>query len=158
MDTSGRVSRFVQRTAAHPLFARVAPSVVPRIDRVLSRVTGGRVMLSQGIVPSLVLETVGARSGARRETPLATVPDGDGFYVVGSNFGRASHPAWSYNLLAHPSAVVVFRGRRIDVTAQVLDDAEKAAVWPRLTAIWSTYDAYEDRTARALRVFRLDPR
>lgn len=157
LPTDSRVSRFVQRVSGLPAFARLAPAVVPRIDRVLTRVTGGRLLLSQAAVPSLVLETVGARSGAQRQTPLATIPDGDAFYVVGSNFGRESHPAWSYNLIATPSAVVVFRGRRIPVDAHLLDEAEKAAVWSSLTAIWSTYDAYEDRTARSLRVFRLTP-
>jgi deazaflavin-dependent oxidoreductase (nitroreductase family) len=151
------MSRFVQRAAAHPRFAAVAPKLVPRLDRFLTKVTGGRVLVSQWIVPSLVLETIGARSGATRQTPLATIPDGDAFYVVGSNFGREAHPAWSYNLLAHPSAVVVFRGRRIPVTARLLDETEKAEVWPSLTRIWSTYDAYEDRVARSLRVYRLEP-
>ena len=112
---------------------------------------------SSRIVPSIVLVSTGARSGQRRETPLATVPDGDWFYVVGSNFARAPHPAWSYNLLAHPEATVVFRGRRIPVTARLLDAEEKAEIWPRLTAVWPTYDTYEDRTARDLRVFELRP-
>jgi hypothetical protein len=30
-------------------------------------------------------------------------------------------------------------------------------VWPRLTAIWPTYDTYEERTERRLRVFELRP-
>lgn len=158
LDTNSRISRAVQRVAANPRFAKVAPSIVPRLDRFLSRISGGRLMSSQGIVPSMILVTTGAKSGQRRETPLATIPLGEVFYVVGSNFGREAHPAWSYNLLAHPDADVVFRGDRIPVTAHLLDDEEKAAVWPELTAIWSTYDTYEERTERDLRVFRLDRR
>ena len=53
---------------------------------------------------------------------------------------------------------MVFRGERIPVTAPLLDAEEKAAVWPELTAVWSTYDRYEDRADRDLRVFRLDRR
>ena len=158
LDNQGRISRFVQRAAANPRFARVAPSIVPRVDRFLSRISGGRFMSSQGIVPSMVLVTTGAKSGQRRETPLATIPLDDRFYVVGSNYGREAHPAWTFNLLAHPEATAVFRGDRIPVTATLLDDDQKAAVWPELTAVWSTYDTYEDRTERDLRVFRLDRR
>lgn len=151
------MSRTVQRVAAHPRFAKVAPKVVPKVDRFLNRVTRGRFLSSSAIVPSIVLITTGAKSGLRRETPLATIPDGDGFYVVGSNFAREAHPAWSYNLLAHPVATVVHRGRRIAVRARLLDPDEKAEAWPKLTALWPTYDDYEDRTERDLRVFRLDP-
>ena len=108
-------------------------------------------------MPSILLVTTGAKSGKQRETPLATVPLGEAFYVVGSNFARESHPAWSYNLLANPDATVVFKGDRIAVQAHLLDAAEKAAVWGELTALWPTYDAYEERTERDLRVFELRP-
>jgi deazaflavin-dependent oxidoreductase (nitroreductase family) len=157
-DASGWFSRSVQRMATNPRFGRIAPSVVPKLDRFVSKLSGGRFTTSSGIVPSMVLVTTGARSGQERETPLATVPEGDRFFVVGSNFAKASHPAWSYNLLAHPEATVVHRGRRIPVTARLLADDEKAEVWPRLLALWPVYDTYEDRTERDLRVFELSPR
>lgn len=153
----GRFSRMVQRMGASPRFAKVAPAIVPRLDRFLSRISGGRFLSSSGIVPSMVLVTTGARTGQERESPLATVVDGDCFYVVGSNWGKPHHPAWSHNLLANPAATVVFHGRRIPVVAELLDHDEKAAEWPSLTAIWPAYDAYEARTERALRVFRLRP-
>ena len=143
--------------AANPRFAKVAPSIVPKLDRFLSKVSGGRIMSSSAIVPSIVLVTTGARSGKQRETPLATIPLHGGFYVVGSNFAREAHPAWSYNLIAHPEATVVFKGDRIAVEAHLLEPAEKAAVWDELTALWPTYDTYEDRTERDLRVFELRP-
>jgi deazaflavin-dependent oxidoreductase (nitroreductase family) len=157
IDPTSRVGRTVGAVAGHPVFARVAPKVVPPLDRLLGRLTGGRVVLSAAIVPSLVLVTTGARSGLPREAPLATLPDGDGFYVVGSNFGREAHPAWTHNLLAEPAAEVVFRGRRFPVTARLLDDDERDEVWPRLQAIWPTYDRYQARVDRRLRVFRLEP-
>jgi len=157
LDPNGRIGRAIQRLAGHPRFARIAPRVVPPLDRLASRLTGGRLVPSAGLVPMLVLVARGAKSGIERETPLATVPDGDAFYLVGSNFGREAHPAWTHNLLANPEAAVVFRGRRIPVTARLLDAEEKAAAWPRLTAVWATYDRYEDRVERDLRVFRLEP-
>ena len=157
MKANSPVSRAIQRLASSRAFARVAPSIVPRLDRFLSRISGGRFMSSGGVVPSILLISTGARSGQQRETPLATVPDGLDFFVVGSNFGRTAHPAWSYNLLANPEATVVSHGRRIPVIARMLDHDEKAATWPRLLAIWPTYEVYEERTVRELRVFRLRP-
>lgn len=148
----------VAKVSGSPAFARVGPRVVPPVDRVLYRATGGRLGLSSIIVPSLVLTTTGAKSGLPRHTPLATHPEGGSWYVVGSNFGRPHHPAWTHNLLAHPDATVTYAGRTVNVTAHLLGDAEVAEVWPRLIARWPSYDRYAETAGRELRVFRLDPR
>jgi len=154
----GPIGRVVQRVSASPAFARVAPRVITPLDRFVHRVTGGRRMLSGGVVDTLVLTTTGARSGEPRSVPLACFPDGESFYVVGSNFGRERHPAWTANLLRTPTAHVAFEGRTVDVDAHLLSPEEKAAVWPRLLAAWPNYRVYTERSGRDLRVFRLDPR
>ncbi|KAB2370344.1 nitroreductase/quinone reductase family protein [Actinomadura montaniterrae] len=147
-----------QRISGARWFAKVGPKIVPPVDRTLHRLTGGRAMLGQLLVPSLVLTSTGAVSGLRRQTPLACLPDGDGWLVVGSNFGREKHPAWTGNLIKNPDAEVSFRGATTPVTAHLLDDAERAEAWPRLTAVWPVYDRYVERADRQLRVFRLTPR
>ncbi|MCO5993348.1 nitroreductase family deazaflavin-dependent oxidoreductase [Actinoallomurus rhizosphaericola] len=153
------ISPPVQRMAGSAWFAKVGPKVVPPLDRALHRLTGGRFLLPQYIVPSLVLTAVGHRSGLPRRTPLACLPEPDGsFLVVGSNFGREHHPAWTTNLMHGPDAEVDFRGRTIPVTARLLEGEERAEVWPRLVRIWPTYDRYVERSGRELRVFRLEPR
>src|SRR5690348_9441850 len=107
--------------AASPKFLEAAPKFAPKIDRFLNKVTRGRVLMSSGMVPALVLTATGAKSGPPYDPPLATVPDGDAFYIVGSNYGQAKHPAWSGNLIANPEATVTFKGRRIPVRARLLD-------------------------------------
>jgi deazaflavin-dependent oxidoreductase (nitroreductase family) len=150
---------FIDRIAGSESFLRIAPKFVPKLDRAVHRLTRGKVMLSDRKVPALILHTTGAKSGQPRETPLASMPDGDGWYVVGSNFGQEKHPAWSTNLLAHPDAAVTVKGRRVEVRARLLDADEKRAVWPRLLEVWPNYDRYVERSGgRDLRVFRLDPR
>jgi deazaflavin-dependent oxidoreductase (nitroreductase family) len=158
VDVRSPVGRVTEWVAASRGFRAVGPKVVPPLDRLLSRLTRGRAVLSGALVPSLVLETRGAKSGQHRTTPLACLPEEDGsFLVVGSNFGRERHPAWTANLRAHPDATVTYRGRTIPVTASRLDSEEKAAVWPRLTAVWPNYDRYTQVSGRDLRVFRLVP-
>ena len=44
----------------------------------------------------------------------------------------------------------------VPVTARRLSDQEKAEVWPKLLEIWPNYDAYEARSGRNIKVFRLD--
>nr|WP_184080486.1 nitroreductase/quinone reductase family protein [Nocardiopsis mwathae] len=145
--------------AASRLFARVAPRVLPRLDRFLARRTGGRVQTARWAVPSLMLTTTGQKSGEPRQAPVACLPEREtgSFLVVGSNFGREKHPAWTGNLLTTPEAVVNYRGREIPVTGVLLSAEEKAAVWDRLNAMWP-YDSYASRSGREPRVFRLVPR
>lgn len=156
MDSA--LGRAVVKMAGRKTFMRVGPKVVPHVDRFLHRVTGGRVIMSGGMLPSLVLTTTGAKTGQKRTTPLATKPEDGGWYVVGSNFGQEKHPAWTANLIANPDASVSFRGKDTPVTARLLTAEEKAETWPRLVKFWPNYDVYVERSGRDLRVFRLDPR
>jgi deazaflavin-dependent oxidoreductase (nitroreductase family) len=157
ISVTGPVGRVVQSLARRRRFSLVALRVAPKVDRFVSRVTGGRFVLSQLLVPMMMLTTTGAKSGLPRESPLATLQDGDAFYVVGSNFGTEKHPAWSGNLLKNPRATVTYQGRTIDVVARLLTPEEKAEVWPRILTVWPSYDSYVERAGRDIRVFRLEP-
>jgi deazaflavin-dependent oxidoreductase (nitroreductase family) len=149
----------VQWMSGTAAFRRVAPAVVPALDRFVYRASGGRVLMGDQLIPHLLLTTTGAKSGLPRQTPLACLPEPDGsFLVVGSNFGRETHPAWTGNLLAHPEATLGFRGLEIPVTAHLLTGSERADAWVRLLANWPLYDRYTESSGRELRVFRLAPR
>ncbi|AXE86667.1 nitroreductase family deazaflavin-dependent oxidoreductase [Streptomyces sp. Go-475] len=152
-----RGARIVQKVSSTRGFARVAPYVVPALDRAVHRLTRGKVLLSARLLPGVVLTSTGARSGQPRRTPLACVPEdgGRGWILVGSNFGRPGHPAWSHNLLAHPEAEINWKGRDIPVTARLLEGEERAAAWQAVLAFWPPYAAYQARVEREIRVFRL---
>ncbi|MFJ7334751.1 nitroreductase/quinone reductase family protein [Streptomyces sp. NPDC101116] len=154
-----RGARVVQKVSSTRGFARVAPHVVPALDRAVHRLTGGRVLLSARMLPGVVLTSTGARSGLPRRTPLACMPEDGGrrWILVGSNFGRPGHPAWSHNLLAHPDAEISWKGRDVPVTARLLAGEERAAAWQELLAFWPPYAAYQARVEREIRVFRLVP-
>jgi len=139
-------------------FRRVGPTIMPPLEEVMKRLTGGRVQLSGLGVPTLVLHTIGAKSGLERDIVLMYCPDGVEMLVTGSNFARDAHPAWTANLLANPAVAVSRNGTRIDVHATLLDDAEREATWPKLERNWPGYRKYEVTAGRTLRVFRLTPR
>ena len=133
----------MRKMATSPAFRKVGPKVVPPLDRFLHRLTRGRVSMSGAIVPSMVLTTTGRKSGLPRESPLACVPLAEGgWFVVGSNFGKETHPAWTGNLLAEPTATVDYKRTTTEVRARLLDDVEKAEVWPDLVAVWPAFDDY----------------
>ncbi|MFR0353243.1 nitroreductase family deazaflavin-dependent oxidoreductase [Streptomyces sediminimaris] len=151
--------RAVRRMATTRGFLKLAPHVVPAVDRAVHRLTRGRVLLSALMLPGAILTSTGARSGLPRHTPLACLPEEDGgWLVVGSNYGRREHPAWTGNLLAHPDAEISFKGADIPVRARLLAGAERAVAWERLLVLWPPYAVYQERVDRELRVFRLTRR
>ena len=132
--------------------------MLPPVDRILHRLTRGRVLLSRALLPGLVLTTTGRRSGQPRPSPLMCVPEPEGsFLVVGSNFGRDSHPAWTANLLAEPRASVSYGGRDLDVTAELLEGDPRDEAWTRALRAWPAFATYQARVDRQLRIFRLHP-
>ena len=156
------VVRFVRSVIAPitrtRLFRRTAPVWMPPLEFVVRRVSGGRMQLSGLLVPSLVLHSAGAKSGLARDTELMYTADGRGRAIVaGTSFARERHPAWSYNLLAHPDAAITVRGRRMRVHATLLGDDELDAAWQRIEAQWPGYRAYERDSGRTVRLFRLQP-
>lgn len=156
MRVDSGIGRLVSKVSGSALFAKLAPSIITPLDKAVFRLTKGKRMLSQGLVPTLVLTTTGAKSGEPRVVPLACFPKGEHIYLVGSNFGREHHPGWTANLLKHPDAAIAFEGENVAVRAQLLSAEEKAAIWPWLTSEWPNYDVYTERSGRDLRVFRLE--
>jgi len=149
--------RVVQRVSSTRGFAKVAPHVIPALDRAVHRLTRGKVLLSAQMLPGVILTSTGARSGLPRRTPLACMPEdgGRGWILIGSNFGRTGHPDWTHNLLAHPEAEVSWKGEDIPVRAFLLEGEERAAVWKKALAFWPPYATYQARVEREIRLFRL---
>jgi len=152
-----RIRAFTAALMRSPVRHVLRPVITP-VDRLLFRISGGRLKLSAPMIPSLTLFTTGAKTGLRRETPLMCFPRDDGsWFVAGSNFGREQHPAWSTNLIAHPEAEVHYRGRTTPVHARLLDAAQAEATWPVLERQWPHYRDYEKTAHRSIRIFALEP-
>ncbi|MFD7504057.1 nitroreductase family deazaflavin-dependent oxidoreductase [Streptomyces sp. NPDC059850] len=152
------MTRLVQKVSSGRTFARLAPHVVPALDRAVHRLTRGRVLPSARMLPGVILTARGAKSGLPRRTPLACMPQEDGgWLLVGSNFGRPGHPAWTANLLRHPDAEISWQGRDIRVRARLLEGPERDRAWSAVVAFWPPYASYQARVSRQIRLFRLEP-
>ncbi|MFJ5990195.1 nitroreductase family deazaflavin-dependent oxidoreductase [Lentzea sp. NPDC092896] len=129
-------------------------------DRLLYKLTGGKVgLVSFSKQTGLTLITVGAKSGERRENQVQYVADGDTMLVVGSNWGKPHHPAWTTNLLKNPDIQVNVRGDVRDVRGTLLEGAEREAAWTKMVAAYPAFQDYVERSGgRELRVFRLTAR
>ena len=108
-------------------------------------------------VPSVILETTGARSGEPREAILGLVDDGpDTWLIVASAAGAAHHPQWMYNLAANPTAVLEFGdGRRVAVRADMPVGADLEAAWDTISKAAPIYIGYRTKTDREIPVVRL---
>jgi deazaflavin-dependent oxidoreductase (nitroreductase family) len=105
---------------------------------------------------ALVLETVGRKSGERRQTALAYHRLGDGdLVVVGGAGGQRRVPDWVANVRANPDVHVVVDRVRRAMTALELGDDERSAVWNEVRQVWPQIVTYEERAGRPVPVFRL---
>jgi deazaflavin-dependent oxidoreductase (nitroreductase family) len=153
-----RYTALLRRLGDRRWFAALGRRLSP-LDLRLYRLTRGRwSVLGRHQLPSLLITTTGRRSGLPRTQPLLYATDGDGYVVVGSNWGQAHHPAWSANLLAQPAARVTIGDREFGVRATLATGAERDRLWQLVQRVWPGYAAYAERAdGRQIRLFRLTP-
>jgi deazaflavin-dependent oxidoreductase (nitroreductase family) len=141
----GLISRAFAASSATRLGRLISAKVVWKVDPYLLRATRGR--LGMGLVlPTALLETRGAKSGAVRRNAVIYFHDGDRVTVVASKAGDAKHPAWFHNLRANPE--VTFGGIPMRATI-VSGDAERNRLWALADRVFAPYAAYRREAAKA---------
>ena len=131
---------------------------MPTAEKVWAKLNRGRTPLSGVLVPSLVLHSIGAKSGLERSSELMCCPEPGGTWLItGSNFARDTHPAWTANLAAHPDVWISVKGKRFDVHADRIPDDKLDETWAFIERQWPGYRGYERSSGRTLRIFRLTP-
>jgi deazaflavin-dependent oxidoreductase (nitroreductase family) len=109
--------------------------------------------------PTVLLTTVGAKSGVERTHVLGGFADGDdAWLVVASKGGAPTHPAWFINLAKQPDKIWLEVGnRKLAVKAESLTGDERLAAIARIAKIAPRYGAYQNKTDREIPVLRLTP-
>jgi deazaflavin-dependent oxidoreductase (nitroreductase family) len=147
---------FVVWLVTNPVTTWWVRNFAARLDPWLYRATNGRFhSMGPGSDTLITVTTKGRQSGLPRSVQLACVPYEGDLLLVASAMGQARHPAWRYNLEAHPECEVQARGERFRARAALLGDEEKAVVWDAMRAQIPMIHVYEGRTDRNIRVFRL---
>jgi deazaflavin-dependent oxidoreductase (nitroreductase family) len=116
-----------------------------RLDPYLLRATRGRVGMAL-LLPTALLETRGARTGAARRNAVLYFHDGDRVTIVASKAGAEKHPAWFHNLRANPD--VTFGGVPMRATV-VTDEAERERLWALADRVFAPYATYRRDAAKA---------
>jgi F420H(2)-dependent quinone reductase len=113
-----------------------------------------------GMPPSLLLHTVGAKTGQPRTSTLTYAKDGDSYLIVASYGGNDKYPAWYHNLRKHPNVEINVGSKRFPVTARKVtpDDADYPRLWEIVNKNNANrYSGYQGRTSRPIPVFALTP-
>lgn len=125
----------------------LSAKVVWKVDPYLLRLTRGR--FGMGLVlPTALLETRGAKTGAVRRNAVIYFHDGDSITIIASKAGHEKHPAWFHNLRAHPD--VTFGGIPMRATV-VTDEAERERLWVLADRVFAPYATYRRDAAKANR-------
>lgn len=146
-----------------PTAAEKALTLFVRVhDAVYQRSRGWVGHRIPGAPNSLLLHTVGAKTGLPRTNSLSYARDGSeddsDYLVVASNGGGSRAPGWYHNLKAQPRVEINVGPRRFAATAAAVlpDDPD----YPRLWRIVNSnnaqrYDGYQAKTDRPIPVIRI---
>jgi deazaflavin-dependent oxidoreductase (nitroreductase family) len=132
-------------------------------DAIYQRTNGRIGHKIPGAPPSLLLHTVGAKTGKPRTTSLTYARDGDDYLVVASKGGDPKSPGWYHNLKANPDVEINVGPKRFPVTARAVlpDDPEYARLWQIVNTNKhnvNRYVEYQKKTSRPIPVVALTPK
>lgn len=142
--------RMMRRFASTPVGAALLRPTAHHLDRLITRVSGGRSSfagLATGI-PVVMLTTTGAKSGELRTVAVYGIPHPDGLALIASNFGGAKHPSWYHNLKAHPEATVTIGRDTWHATARLATPGERDEIWAKGLELYPGWRKYEVRAGK----------
>lgn len=118
-----------------------------------SSMAGGK-----GVLPTLLLTTVGRKSGEPRPLPLIYKKVGNDYVIIASKGGAPAHPSWFLNLESNPDCEVQ-AGRDISqAKARVAAGAERDDLWKQLAEVYPPYLDYQKTAGdREIPVVVLEP-
>jgi deazaflavin-dependent oxidoreductase (nitroreductase family) len=111
----------------------------------------------KGLVPTLLLTTIGRKSGRELTLPLIFGRSGADVVVVASKGGAPTHPAWYLNLEANPEVKVQVKAEKFAARAHPANATERAALWPMMVEIYAPYTQYQTKTDRQIPIVVLTP-
>jgi proline iminopeptidase len=125
------------------------------IDNVILRLTGYSLMTWQFTtsagVPykdTLLLTTIGAKTGKRRTNGLPYFEVDGEYLVIGSNGGGALNPGWSANVRANPEVLLRIKRKKVPAIGRVTTGEERARLYERISAINPSLPRYQESASK----------
>ena len=106
--------------------------------------------------PTLILDTIGRRSGQPRRQMLIFGEDEGNPVIVASKGGADEHPFWYSNLVANPEVQVQIKDEQFTARARTTTAEERSRLWALMAAIYPPYIEYQEKTSREIPVVVLE--
>jgi deazaflavin-dependent oxidoreductase (nitroreductase family) len=100
-----------------------------------------------GPLPTLLLFTVGRRTGRESVMPLLYGELPSGYAVIASRGGHERHPGWYHNLVACPSVSVKLEDETFKASTRITDGQERKEIWQQMVALYPPFAGYEVKAA-----------
>lgn len=110
-----------------------------------------------GPLPTLLLTTVGAKSGQASVMPLLYGKVAGGYAIIASKGGDPKHPGWFHNLGKQAECTVQVATKVFKARARVASGAERQTIWDQMAAMYAPFTAYQAKTQREIPVVVLEP-
>ena len=104
----------------------------------------------KGMIPTLLLTTVGRKSGNALTMPLIFGQSGPDYIVVASKGGAPVHPAWYLNLQSNPDVRVQIKADKFEARANTATGGERDELWRKMVNIYAPYEQYQKKTDRQI--------
>lgn len=108
--------------------------------------------------PTLILRTVGRKTGQPHLTPLIYGRHGGEYVIIASKGGAPEHPDWYLNLKENPEVAFQVADRKYRGHWREAHGEEKKRVWEEMVELYPPYRDYQAGTDREIPVVLLDPR
>ncbi len=106
---------------------------------------------------TLLIETIGRKTGARRITPLIYGDTGGEVAIVASKGGADVHPAWYFNVTAMEQVTIQIGGQAFHATWREPEGEDRAAIWRFMADLYPPYRDYQGATERRIPIVCFAP-
>jgi F420H(2)-dependent quinone reductase len=111
-----------------------------------------------GQTQTVLLTTIGRKSGRSYTVPLGAVLEGDGWVVIGSNGGADVNPNWWLNMVANPDVTLQVNDQIIRARMQeITNPADRERIWNKVVASGKLYANHSKKTSRVIPLGLLRP-
>jgi deazaflavin-dependent oxidoreductase (nitroreductase family) len=126
-------------------------------EKILRRLTRNRFgVLDLVGIPSVQVLIPGRRTGVVRATTLQCIDAQGGIFVVGSNWARPVHPAWSTNLREAKAVEVRRRNDHYEAEVREVVGSDRSEAWASILRAWPNYELAQRKVpGRPFRIFLL---
>lgn len=108
-------------------------------------------------LPTLLLTTIGKKSGEQRTVALVFLRHGDEVVVVASLAGYDQNPAWYGNLQKNRQCWVQLDRKKSQAIARDATESERRELWPQLIKVLPLWDLFQKQTERAFPIVIVKP-